>query len=453
MGKSSVYDAVRYVICGAVPWLEDLPASERGADYYLNKFNTSGTATITLKLISEPGAQQVAITVKRDAQGNRTVSSVPPVDAEGILQSLNREFVLLDGHAFQGFISAKPLDRGRTFSGLLGLTQYSAMRQSLAAIANTRAFNNHFAVAEHAQLRGREEKAAADARAAFAADYAVLAGQPLATQSIADAQAKCHHALEQIGPLKPLCENKVFQDIDLNACIEAVKAAEGGPKRDRLSECIRERADLKKLNVEAPKPERAAALVGLATTRDQALAETAGDVMLTLFQAGQKALGLPEWSDATLCPLCGHKGSHDLKAHIASKLSQFDTLEQAGTAIAKEWGEAGWSDLDGLELKLEQTAGNRLIAKHRQRAEKGELASQDAETLLEWLKALRSRADQREQSLAAEQAALEKELPPSSVEVTRKVEAARRLQANWRKLAEAEKQQGWSRRGRLWSRG
>jgi len=442
VGKSSVYDAVRYAICGAVPWLDDLPASERGSDYYLNKFNTSGTATITLKLVAEPGGQQVAITVRRDAQGNRTMSSTPATDAEAILRSLNREFVLLDGHSFQSFISAKPLDRGRTFSGLLGLAQYSAMRQSLAAIANTRAFNNHFAVAEHAQLRGREEKGAADARAAIAADYAVLVGQPLAAQSGADAQVTCHHALEQIGPLKPLCENMIFHDIDVNACIEAVKAAEGGPKRDRLSECIRERADLKRLNVEAPKSERAAALADLAKARDQALTETAGDVMLTLFQAGQKALALPAWSDPTLCPLCDQKGSHDLKAHIASKLSQFDALEQAGTAIAKEWGEAGWSDLAGLESKLEEGADNRLIAKLRSRAEKGELASKDAESLAEWLKTLRSRADQREQSLAVEQATLERELPPSAVEVTRKVEAARRLQVNWRKLAEAERAAG-----------
>lgn len=448
VGKSSVYDAVRYAICGAVQWLEDLPASERGADYYLNKFNTSRTATITLKLVAEPGGQQIAITVKRDAQGNRTVSSTPAADAAGILQSLNREFVLLDGHTFQSFISAKPLDRGRTFSGLLGLAQYSAMRQSLAAIANTRAFNNHFAVAEHAQLRGREEKAAADARAAIAADYAGLVGQPLGTQSVTDGQATCHHALEQIGPLKALCDGKAFLDIDINACIEAVKAAEGGPKRNRLSECIRERAELKKLNVEAPKPERAATLATLAKARDQAFAETAGDVMLTLFRAGQKALGLPEWSDPTLCPLCDQKGSHDLKAHIASKLSQFDALEQAGTAIAKEWGEAGWSDVAGLESKLEESADNRLIAKSQPRAEKGELTSQDAEKLAEWLKTLRTRAGQREQGWAAEQAALEKELPPSSVEVTRKVEAARRLQANWRKLAEAEKAAGWSRRGR-----
>ncbi|MGJ4949001.1 hypothetical protein [Bradyrhizobium sp. HKCCYLS20291] len=439
VGKSSVYDAVRYAICGAVAWLEDLPASERGPDYYLNKFNTSGVATITLKLIAEPCGQQIAITVTRDAQGSRTVSSAPAADAEGILRSLHREFVLLDGHTFQSFISAKPLDRGRTFSGLLGLAQYSTMRQSLAAVANTRAFNNHFAVAEHAQLRGREEKGAADARAAIAADYAVLVGQPLAALNGVAALAKCHHALEQIGPLKPLCADKAFHDIDVNACIEAVKAAEGGPKRDRLSECIRERADLKKLNVEAPKPERAAALLVLTGARDQVLAETAGDVMLTLFQAGQKALGLPDWSDPTLCPLCDQKGSHDLKAHIASKLSQFDALEQAGTAIAKEWGEAGWSDLGDLESKLAEGADNRLIAKLKARAEKGDITAKDAESLTEWLKTLRSRADQREQSLAAEQAALEKELPPSSVEVTRKVEAARRLQANWNKLAETEK--------------
>jgi hypothetical protein len=440
VGKSSVYDAIRYAICGAVVWLDDLPASERGGDYYQNRFNTSGTATIILKLVAQPSGQQLAITVQRDAQGNRKASSTSPVDAEGILRSLDREFVLLDGNTFQSFISAKPLDRGRTFSGLLGLAQYSAMRQSLAAIANTRAFNNHFAVAEHAQLLGREQKAATDARAAITSDYINLVGQTPTSES--EVQAECQYALEQIGPLKSLCENKAFKDIDVDACIEAVKAAEGGPKRDRLIECIRERSDLKKLNIEAPTPDRAEVLINLAKARERALAETAGDVMLALLQAGQKALGLPDWSDPMLCPLCDQKGSHDLKAHIASKVSQFDALEQAGTARAKEWGEAGWSDLAGLESKLEDVPESRLIAKLGHRAQKGELALKEVEGLTDWLKTLRSRAEQREQNLATEQAALEKELPPSSVEVTRRVEAARRLQANWRKLAEAEKAAG-----------
>jgi AAA domain len=442
VGKSSVYDAIKYAICGAVAWLDDLPASERGGDYYLNRFNTSGTATIILKLVAQPSGQQLAITVQRDAQGNRTVSSTSPVDAEDILRSLDREFVLLDGNTFQSFISAKPLDRGRTFSGLLGLAQYSAMRQSLAAIANTRAFNNHFAVAEHAQLLGREQKAAADARTAISSDYTSLVGQAPTAPSESEMQAKCQLALEQIGPLKSLCENKAFTDIDVDACIEAVKASEGGPKRDRLIECIRDRSDLKKLNVQAPTPERAQVLVNLANAREQALAETAGDVMLALFQAGQKALDLPDWDDPMLCPLCDQKGLHHLKEHIASKVSQFDTLEQAGTAMAKEWGEAGWSDLAGLESKLEDVPENRLIAKLGHRAQRGELALNEVERLTDWLKTLRSRAEKREHKLATEQAALEKELPPSSVEVTRKVEGARRLQANWRKLAEAKNAAG-----------
>src|SRR5690606_4612998 len=42
-------------------------------------------------------------------------------------------------------------------------------------------------------------------------------------------------------------------------------------------------------------------------------------------------------------------------------------------------------------------------------------------------------------ALAAEQAQLERELPPSSVEVTKKVETARRLQENWRKLEQSKK--------------
>src|SRR5439155_690221 len=147
------------------------------------------------------------------------------------------------------------------------------------------------------------------------------------------------------------------------------------------------------------------------------LSESAGDVMLSLFQASQKALDLPQWDDPMLCPICDQKGPHDLKVHIASKLSEFDALEQALTALAKEWGGAGWAELSGLEASLEDTPDSRLIMKLRQRAEKGELASIEAQSLVDWLKALRSRADLRDQSLSSEQAGLEKELPPSSVEV------------------------------------
>src|SRR5690606_28844299 len=101
-------------------------------------------------------------TVNRDALGLRSVAATPPWDAEKILASLNREFVLLDGPTFQKFIAATPLERGRTFSGLLGLSAYSNLRQALASLVNTRAFNNHFQTTARAQTKTREERNAAE---------------------------------------------------------------------------------------------------------------------------------------------------------------------------------------------------------------------------------------------------------------------------------------------------
>ena len=54
VGKSSVHDAVRYAITGRLPWLEELPATERDQDYYLNRFHSGRTATIKLRLVAEP---------------------------------------------------------------------------------------------------------------------------------------------------------------------------------------------------------------------------------------------------------------------------------------------------------------------------------------------------------------------------------------------------------------
>ncbi len=65
---------------------------------------------------------------------------------------------------------------GRTFSGLLGLSAYSDLRQALAGLVNTRAFNNHFGTTAHAQNKTREERTAGELSAAIAKDYEILVG-------------------------------------------------------------------------------------------------------------------------------------------------------------------------------------------------------------------------------------------------------------------------------------
>ncbi|MEZ2129748.1 MULTISPECIES: AAA family ATPase [unclassified Sinorhizobium] len=437
VGKTSIYDAIRFAISGRLPWLDDLPATDRDGDYYLNRFHGAKTATIKLALVEAVTGQQCEIIVIRDQLGNRTVTATAPWDGSAVLKTLDREFVLLDGPTFQNFIAAKPQARGRTFAGLLGLSEYSYIRQALAALAHTKAFNNYFNAATIAQNQAHAEKGIRDAGDSIHRDYAILAGQDWTQMSLPETLAVCHKALEQIGPLKELCEGREFREIDIDACIEAVKAAEGGPKRERLTQCIRDRQDLLTLTVQAPDTIRSGKLAELAVAREEAVAKTAGDVMLHLFQAGAKALQLPEWANRGVCPLCDSDVPHDLQNHVNGKLADFTALDSATQAVALEWNEAGWTNLTGLEKLLETEASARKIALSADRAMKGVITGEEARGLSEWLSDLRARADKRDEALRKEQAELEKELPQSSVEVTKKVEAARRIQEACIKLDEA----------------
>lgn len=361
VGKSSIYDAIRYAVSGRLSWLEGLPSGERGADYYLNRFNKSGQATIKLRLVEEGSGQKCEVTVTRDEAGNRTTAATGSWVANDILHSLNREFVLLDGPTFQDFITAKPLDRGRTFSGLLGLSEYSRFRQALSGLANTRAFNNHFQTTVHAEKKARETKSVQDALEAFQRDYVVLTGQEWKAMPPETALDNCRSALSQIAIISAHCAEKEFAGIDIDACIETVKVAEGGPKRERLSACIRERQELAQLNLEAPQDYRMATLFDLARAREEAASKTAGQVMLQLFQAGAKALELPQWSTSEHCPLCDTKVPHNLQSHINAKLADFTAFDELQRPCCR----MGCGRLGGSERPRSQTGNGARKSPHR----------------------------------------------------------------------------------------
>lgn len=439
VGKTSVYDAIRYAITGKVHWLDELPVSERKEDYYKNQFHSTGQSTITLKLVAEPSQKKCEITIVRSSNGQRAITATPPWNGKAILTALNREFVFLDGPTFQDFITAKPINRGRTFSGLLGLNAYSEMRQALASLAHARSFNNHFETGTRDQNKNQAEKTVAESRAAIAKDYEVLVGKPPEAQDLAAAKGKCQQALRQIAPLNPHCEGTEFDDIKIDDCVEALKEAEGGPKRERLGNCIRERSSLAMANHEAPTSERASRLATHATEREEAMGKTAGALMLQLYQVGNKVVAGADWEDQYLCPLCDEKAEHNLADHLSSKLSDFTALEKATTALSKEWIEAGWGNLLQLESLLESSPEKRILALSNTRAEAGTISRADADKLLQFLAMLRERGKDLDETLAAEQLQLEKDLPPSSVEATKKVEAARRLQDNWCKLERSQK--------------
>jgi hypothetical protein len=241
VGKSSIYDALSYALTGGIPKLDRLAAAERPADYYLNRFHSGDIGTIVLTVLPDDGGEEVAITIKRPAAGTRAVTATNGVDGEALLAELNREFVLLDGTTFQSFIDDRALDRGRAFSGLLGLSRYSDVRQALQAVAHTRAFNGHFDVAANATAKSAADRRIAAANAAITRDYDSLVKEPLRPDlGVAEAQARCHAALDGTPVLRKHCADRPFMQLDIDDCIETLREEEGGPNRERYGEVLRQ---------------------------------------------------------------------------------------------------------------------------------------------------------------------------------------------------------------------
>lgn len=440
VGKTSIFDAVIYAIAGRIAKLEDLPASEKGPTYYLNRFHTGGVGTIILTLLPSQGGTPVAVTVQRDAAGLRSVSATGSADGNAILAELNREFVLLDGRTFADFIEFTPQKRGRSFAGLLGLKRYSALRQGLAGLANTRALKNHFNVsALEAQQKGAAlaaQRAATNIKEA----YKALVGEdhdPAMAQALM--MTKAHSALSGIALLKPHCEGRPFEDIDPGACVEAAKAAEGGEARDRLAAIIRDHGKWTDAGNLAPSTEDAAALIGLARTRDDALAQTQGDLFRQLYALSETILADGSWTDPTRCPACDRSDERSVLEHVQIKIAAFEAVETAARELSAAWAGRGWNQLDDLEKLAALDGEPRLLADAKARGNKGELNSAEVERITEWVTLLATRAAGKVTTLNQARLDMEAGLPEKLTTVVEKAEAARRLQAGIADLRTADR--------------
>lgn len=439
VGKSSLYDAVMYALSGRLPKLDSLLQAERPQDYYLNRFHAGGIGTIGLTLKPDDGGKSVTVTIWRNKAGVRTVTASGGIDGDELLADLNREFVLLDGQLFRSFIDANALERGRNFSGLLGLARYSELRQALQGLCNTRAFNSHFDVSAHARAKADLERRVGQLKASIAKDYNELVKKALEpTTPREDAQKDCARALHGIPVLKESCEDRTFLDIDVEKCIEAVKAAEGGSKRERLAEVIREEKQWSDADADKPTVADIDALAQAAEAREAALAETAGEVFQEFYGLAEKIISDEKWPGAQHCPACGDERETSVLDKVKAKLAQYEAVMTATKAVADAWADGEWEDRIALE-RLALVDGETLAIKGTSKlASEGALGTKNAKTLKERLAILRERAKAKRAALATERAALEKELPPSLVTVTTAIEGAKRLQKEWKELASAE---------------
>lgn len=439
VGKSSIYDALSFAFRGKIDKLDRLLQAERPQDYYLNRFHPAGLGTVKLTLQPDNGRAAVTITVTRNAAGQRSVSGHP--DAEALLAELNREFVLLDGQTFQSFMDETALNRGRSFSGLLGLARYSTLRQQLQQLSHTRSFNSHFDISAQAAKKVAADRSIAAARKAIETDYEALVLEKIAPQApAADSQARCHAALAAIPTLSTHCDGKTFMQISGADCHAAVNAAEGGPDKARLASLIQAEERWKTANKATPTDSDAEILYGLARTREAALAGTAGEQLQRLYKVSDEVMSGAEWASPNLCPTCGVQHATSVLDHVREKLGQYDAVETATAAVATEWAAKGWSDLDALEKLVLGEDEAFLLARLKRSGEEGTIASAEIAALESHIVTMRVKAEAEIQRLAAESAALSKMMPPSLVTVTRAIEAAQRLKTNWAALESAGKE-------------
>lgn len=442
VGKSSIFDAALYAISGRIPKLDVLPAAERGEAHYLNLFHGGGEGSIALTLAPAAGGALVTVTVTRKAGGTRTVAATGGQNGESILRELNREFVLLDGKTFQQFMDDKPLDRGRGFAGLLGLKRYSDLRQSLGAIQNTRAFNNHFSMRELTGRKLTAERNSDRALAGIKESYKALVGEDYDPVLRADAfEAKVHSALAGIEILKPHCLGKAFADIDPSECVDAAKMAEGGADRDRLSKIIREKGDWEKATRLMPSDTDAQSLVELAKAREEALQKTSGDAFRSMYVAAERVLADDGWEDKSLCPVCDRGGQNSVLEYVRSRIADFDAATSRASDIAKAWADKGWAQLSVLEGLAAKEGEPLLFAQTTDAAKTGAVSSGDTDGLKAWRSELLKRAEAEMSRLDEEKGALEAKLPSKLTAVVEKAEAARRLQGHLKDREEATAEQ------------
>ena len=430
VGKSSIFEAVTYVLTGAIPKLEVLPVAEHGASYYLNRFHPADFGTVALTLKPAVGGASLTITVTRGQDGARTVKTSDGRDGNALLAELNREFVLLDAKTFQNFIDETPLNRGRSFSGLLGLGSYSTLRQALQALSNTRGFNNHFEVSAKTGRKMLTEGQIAQARNNIRVSYLALVGEePSVTATNDELRVKAHAILNNILLLRPKCNDKTFDDISLDDCLACVRDAEGGPDRERLGKLLQVEAGWTETIGALPQAELMVELGELAKKRDAALEKTQGDVFFRLYELTEQITAHDDWHDKNVCPACDRNGDTSVLEHVHAKAALYDAVTSISERLATASAMVDWDKLTAAESTTKRDGEVPLVGSAKVKMIGSAFTEAIAIELQTRIEVVRKRAVEALAATAVEKEELEKRLPPSLVAVTEKIEAARRLQS------------------------
>jgi hypothetical protein len=446
IGKSSLFEALCYAIRGHVPKLQALQAQEHPGDYYCNRFHSQNKARIDLEFEPDDGSgAKIDIHVERDAAGQRTVSSPSGYpEPEQFLSNLDEDFTLLDYTTFSRFIDDTPLQRGRSFSALLGLSAYSDMRQSLRTAADTRVLNSDLEIKSlTASIREAEQTRKQTLNIARV-NYERVTGNPL--QDVGRLDEYMENAISALGNVELLrthVEGKSLAEIDFDELKKVVRNAEGSEKRKELERTIEQITKIEALGGSDADTIAAEvqALSKLIQEKRQSLETTRGDLFRRLYEAADTLVKGGVWQDDDKCPLCESSLASSITAHIDGQLEQYRSVVAKVSEVREAWRNSSLSQyLSKFETAepLGVSHEQRLASQLTQQASTGELTEAQVANAVQRLSEVEETARLRLNELRENKATIEKELPPSLVRLTEQVEYARQLKESVERYREKE---------------
>ena len=156
--------------------------------------------------------------------------------------------------------------------------------------------------------------------------------------------------------------------------------------------------------------------------------------MRTHLRAAEQVLVQASWTNKALCPTCDTENDVSVLDKVQAALAPYQAVHDLADAMLAAWQDGNWPGVVALEdaVKGDQDAAdigsvNRQIGDHS-------LTAAQVDALWARVTEYRTRLEQRLATIRTERQSIELRLPPSLVELTTRVEQAKRLKDSWASL-------------------
>jgi recombinational DNA repair ATPase RecF len=337
MGKSSVFDSLSFLIRGRIDRIDEMKNNSDNNDYYNNKFHSQKKATVKVTFTSDNEPQKVyTVEVIKEIDGDRKIISNHPSPLE-FLESMNHENLFLDYQSFNSFVLESPLNRGREFSLLLGLSKLSDIRQSLDTLTRNAENDLNIKVINQSII---ENNKSLDSTKNQLIDYSDRINVTFINDEIdfAYLQEQCLKKLKEIPFILSYVNNKKINEIDYDALVKETHIIEKSDKRDLLSIKMQELTKFKLSEMDSSMLNKELNdLLELVKQRETLYQETLGEKFKKLFSAASEIVNQDDWQQDK-CPLCETSpvfNGKTISTHISEHIHGFENIDRITDELKK----------------------------------------------------------------------------------------------------------------------